>query len=71
MLEKTSNDSRGRPKLRIDMKNATNLKSLGFTRERIVKLLGVFPEFVLCEIDFSVLFDVAFDPIFLQSSVLW
>ena len=44
------------------MKNVTNLKSLGFTRERIAKLLGVFPEVVLCDIDFSVLFDVAFDP---------
>ena len=44
------------------MENVTNLKSLGFTRERIAKLLGVFPEVVLCDIDFSVLFDVAFDP---------
>ena len=44
------------------MKNVTNLKSLGFARERIAKLLGVFPEVVLCDIDFSVLFDVAFDP---------
>ena len=44
------------------MENVTNLKSLGFTRERIAKLLGVFPEVVLCDIDFSVLFDVTFDP---------
>ena len=27
---KTSNDSRGRPNLRIDMNQVTNLKSLGF-----------------------------------------
>ena len=50
---------------------STNLKSLGFTQERIGNLLGVFPEVVLCDIDFSGFFDVAFDPIFLQSSVLW
>ena len=61
-VRKTSNDSRGRSKLRIDIKNVTNLKSLGFTRERIAKLLGVFPEVVLCDIDFSGFFDVAFDP---------
>ena len=30
--------------------------------ERIVKLLGVFPEVVLCDIDFSGFFDVAFNP---------
>ena len=53
------------------MKQVTNLESLGFTRERIAKLLGVFPEVVLCDIDFSGFFDVAFDPIFLQSSILW
>ena len=44
------------------MKQVTNLKSLGFTRERIAKLLGVFPEVVLCDIYFSGFFDVAFDP---------
>ena len=58
----TSNYSRGRSSLRNDMKQVTNLKSLGFTRERIAKLLGVFPEVVLCDIDFSGFFDVAFDP---------
>ena len=68
---KTSNYSRGRSNLRNDMNQVTNLKSLGFTRERIANLLGVFPEVVLCDIDFSGFFDVAFDPIFLQSSVLW
>ena len=46
---KTSNHSRGRSSLRNDMKQVTNLKSLGFTRERIAKFLGVS-------------FDVAFDP---------
>ena len=40
----------------------TNLKSLDFTWERIANLLGVFPEVVLCDIDFSGFFDVAFDP---------
>ena len=45
----TSNYSRGRSSLRNDMKQVTNLKSLGFTRERIAKFLGVS-------------FDVAFDP---------
>ena len=59
---KTSNYSRGRSNLRNDMNQVTNLKSLGFTRERIAKLLGVFPEVVLCDIDFSGFFDVAFDP---------
>ena len=53
------------------MKQVTNLKSLGFTRERITKLLGVFPEVVLCDRDFNGFFDVAFDPIFLQLFVLW
>ena len=53
------------------MKQVTNLKSLGFTQERITKLLGVFPEVVLCDRDFNGFFDVAFDPIFLQLSVLW
>ena len=58
---KISNDSGGRSNLRNDMKQVTNLKSLTFTRERIAKLLGVFPEVVLCDIDFSGFFDVAFD----------
>ena len=44
------------------MNQVTNLKSLGFTRERIANLLGVFPEVVLCDIDFRGFFDVAFDP---------
>ena len=30
-VRKTSNDRRGRPNLRTDMKRVTNLKSLGFT----------------------------------------
>ena len=59
---KTSNDSRGRSNLRNYMNQVTNLKSLGFTRERIANLLGVFPEVVLCDLDFSGFFDVAFDP---------
>ena len=44
------------------MNQVTNLKSLRFTRERIANLLGFFPEVVLCDIDFSGFFDVAFDP---------
>ena len=32
---KTSNYNRGRSKLRNDMDQVTNMKSLGFTRERI------------------------------------
>ena len=59
---KTSNYSRGRLNLRNDMNQVANLKSLGFTRERIANLLGVFPEVVLCDIDFRGFFDVAFDP---------
>ena len=59
---KTSNYSRGRSNLRNDMNQVTNLKSLGFTRERIANLLGVFPEVVLCDIDFSGFFDASFDP---------
>ena len=59
---KTSNYNRGRSKLRNDMDQVTNMKSLGFTRERIANLLGVFSEVILCEIDFSGSFDVAFDP---------
>ena len=68
---KTSRYSPRRSSLRSDLNQVTNLKSLGFTRERIANLLGVFPKVVLCDIDFSGFFDVAFDPIFLQSSVLW
>ena len=48
--------------LRNDMNQVTNLKSLGFTRERIANILGVFPEVVLCDIDFGGFFDVAFSP---------
>ena len=59
---KTSNYSRGRSGLRNDMNQVKNLKSLGFTRERIVNLLGVFPEVVLCGIVVHGFFDVAFDP---------
>ena len=47
---KTSNYSLGRSNLTNDMNQVTNLKSLGFTRERIANLLGVFPEIVLCDI---------------------
>ena len=56
---KTSNYIRGRSDLRNHMKQVPNLKKLGFIQERIIKLLEVFPEVVLCDIDF---FDVAFDP---------
>ena len=59
---KTSNYGCGRSNLRNDMNQVTNLKSLRFIGERITKLLGVFPEVVLCNIDFSGFFDVAFDP---------
>ena len=59
---KTSNYNRGRSKLRNDMYQVTNMKSLGFTRERIANLLGAFPEVFLCDIDFRAFFDVAFDP---------
>ena len=59
---KISNYSRGRSNLRNDMNQVTNLKSLGFTRERTVNLLGVFPKFVLCDADFCGFFDVAFNP---------
>ena len=34
----------------------------GFYMGRIANLLGVFSEVVLCDIDFSGFFDVAFDP---------
>ena len=59
---KTSNYSRGRSSLRNDMKQVANLKSLSFRRERIANLQGVFAKVVLCDIDFSGFFDVAFDP---------
>ena len=59
---KTSNYSRGRSNLRNDLNQVINLKSLGFTRERIANLLGVFPKVVLCDIDFSGFFDVAIYP---------
>ena len=58
---KTSNYSCGRSNLRNDINQERNLKSLVFTHERIANLLGVFPEVVLCDIDFSGFFDVAFD----------
>ena len=44
------------------MNQVTNLKSMRFTRERMTNLLRVFPEVVLCDIDFSGFFNVAFDP---------
>ena len=47
---------------RLRLNQVTNLKSLGFTRERIANLLGVFPDVVLRDIDFSGFFDDAFDP---------
>ena len=59
---KTSNYNRGRSNLSNDMNQVTNLKSMGFTRERMADLLGVFLEVVLCDKDFSGFFDVAFDP---------
>ena len=59
---KTSNYSRGRPNLRNNMNQVTNLKSLGFKWKRIASLLGVFPEVGLCDIDFRGFFDVAFNP---------
>ena len=69
LIWKTSSYSRGRSNLRNDMNQVTNLKSLGFTRERIANLLGVFYEVALCDIDFSGFSDAAL--LFLQSSVLW
>ena len=61
-VRKTSNYSRGRSNLRNGTNQVTNLQSLGFTEERIVNLLGVFPEVALCDIEFHGFFDVAFDP---------
>ena len=40
-IRKISNDSRGRPNLRIDMNQATNLKSLRFKWKKIANLQGV------------------------------
>ena len=59
---KTSNYSRGRPNLRNDLNQVTNLKSRSFKWKTIANLLGVFPAAVLCDIDFRGFFDVAFDP---------
>ena len=59
LIWKTSSYSRGRSNLRNDMNQVTNLKSLGFTRERIANLLEVFHEVALCDIDFSGFFDAA------------
>ena len=39
-VQKTSNNSCERPNLRIDMNQVTNLKSLGFTWQKIPNLLG-------------------------------
>ena len=44
------------------MNQVINLKSLGFTWKKIANLLGLFPDIVLCNIDFLGFFDVAFDP---------
>ena len=44
------------------MNQVTNPPSLGFKKERTAKILGVFPELVLCDIGFCDFFDVAFDP---------
>ena len=43
-VQKTSNDSCGRPNLRIDMNQATNLKSLGFTWRKVADLLVISTE---------------------------
>ena len=59
---KTSNYGGGRSNLKNDMNQVANLKSLRFTRDRLAQLLEVFPEVVLCDIDFRGFFDVAFDP---------
>ena len=58
---KTSNYSRGRSNLRNDMNQVTNPQSLAFTQERIGNLMGVFPGVVLCDTDFCIFVDVAFD----------
>ena len=46
--------------LKNDTNQVTNLKSLGFTRERIANLPGVFPEVALSDVVFRDFFDVAF-----------
>ena len=49
-------------KLRTTVVEDQTWKMTWNTRERIITLLGVFPEVDLCDIDFSGFFDVAFDP---------
>ena len=44
------------------MNRVTNLKSPSFTWKKVANLLGVFPDVVLCVIDFCSFFDVVFDP---------
>ena len=44
-VRKTSNDSCGRPNLRIDMNQVTNLKSLGFASKNIINILEVTTHF--------------------------
>ena len=44
-VRKTLNDGRGRPNLRTDMNQVTNLKSLDFTWKKVAKLLVVSMEF--------------------------
>ena len=45
-VQKTSNYSRGRTNLRIDMNQVANLKSLGFTWKKIASLLGISTSFL-------------------------
>ena len=45
-VRRTSDDSRGRPNLRIDMNQVTNLKSLRLTCKKITNLLGVSTSFL-------------------------
>ena len=51
-------------KTKVEKWHETNSKSeiTGFYSERVANLLGVFPEVVLCNTDFSGFFDVAFGP---------
>ena len=58
---KTSNYSCGRSKLRNNLNQVTNLKSLGIKWKKIVNLVGVFPEVAVYDIDFRGFFDVAVD----------
>ena len=44
-VQKTSNDSRGRPNLIIYMTQETNLKALGFTWQKVADLIIVFTSF--------------------------